>query len=147
MAVRDNVLKPIDKARAIVANLGLRRYTVTIRRRAWSGGAPGAGVATHTDLLLSPTPRVRALAPREVASSGGTYEEGDYRVDKITPTFLGPPPGGYTPAQLNPEPGAAEDVVVVLAGDDGTKVCTIVGAPADRAFGYELIVRPRREAP
>lgn len=147
MAVRDNILVPLDAARSIIAGLGLRRYTVTVRRRAWSGGQPGAGTATNTDLVLSPTPRVRTLAPREVAASGGTYEEGDYRVDKITPAFLGPPPGGYTPAQLHPEPGAAEDVVVVLAGDDGAKVCTIVGAPADRAFGYELIVRPRREAP
>jgi hypothetical protein len=147
MTVRDNVLVPLDAARAIIAGLGLRRYAVTVRVRTWSGGRPGAGAATNADLALSPTPRVRTLAPREVAASGGTYEEGDYRVDKITPAFSGPPSGGYTPAQLNPEPGADQDVVVLLGGDDGAKVCTLVGAPADRAFGYELIVRPRREAP
>lgn len=147
MAVRDNILVPLDAARGIIAGLGLRRYAVTIRRRAWSGGAPGAGTATNTDIVLSPTPRVRALAPREVAGSGGTYEDGDYRVDKITPAFVGPPVGGYTPTQLNPVPATGEDIVVLLVGDDGTKVCTIIGAPADRAFGYELVVRPRLESP
>lgn len=147
MAVRDNILVPLDAARGIIAGLGLRRYAVTVRVRTWAGGRPGAGAATNADLVLSPTPKVRAIAPREVASSGGTYEEGDYRVEKITPAFVGPPAGGYTAAQLHPEPAANQDVVVVLAGDDGEKVCTILGAPVDRAFAYELTVRPRRESP
>lgn len=145
--VRDACLAPINAARATIAALGLRRYTVTVRRRTWDGGSPGLGAVTNHDLVVTPTPRVRALAPREVASSGGTYEEGDYRVDKITPAYAGPPAGGYTPAELHPTPAANEDVVVILEGDDGEKVCTIVSAPADRAFGYELVVRPRREAP
>lgn len=147
MTVRDNVLVPLDAARGIIAGLGLRRYTVTVRTRTWSGGAPGAGVATHSDVVLSPTPRVREVSARQIAGSGGTYEAGDFRVDKITPAFAGPPAGGYTPAQLNPVPAANQDVVVVLVGDDGTKVCTIIDAPADRAFGYSLTVRPRRETP
>ena len=144
MTVRDNVLVPLDAARAVIAGLGLRRYAVTVRTRTWSGGAPGAGDASNADLVLTPTPRVRALSTREVASSGGTFESGDYRIDKITPAYAG---GGYTPEQLSPVPAADQDVVVVLAGDDGTKVCTIVGSSHDRAFGYSLIVRPRRETP
>lgn len=144
MTVRDNVLVPLDAARGVIAGLGLRRYAVTVRTRTWSGGAPGAGTATNADRVLSPTPRVRAVSPREVAASGGTFEAGDYRIDKITPAYAG---GGYTPSQLVPVPAGDQDVVVVLAGDDGTKVCTIVAASHDRAFGYALVVRPRRETP
>lgn len=150
MTVRDGILPIIDNARGIIANLGLRRYTATIRRRTWPGGRPGSGNAVNTDLVITPTPRVRVVSAREIASSGGTYQEGDYRIDRITPRYTGATSGGYTPEQLKPVITAAdEDVVVVLAGDEQlVKVCAFVGPVMfDRAFGYSLVVRQKRETP
>jgi hypothetical protein len=146
--VRSDVLPDLDEARALIDELGLRRYSVTIRRRQWSGGKPGLGTATNTDLVLSPRPRVREISVREVAGSGGTFESGDFRIDKITPRYTAPTTGGYTPAMLVISPAnAAQDVVIVLVGDDGTKVCTLVESSFDRSFGYSMVVRPRRETP
>jgi hypothetical protein len=150
VTVRDNILPILDNARGIVANLGLRRYSVTIRRRTWSGSKPGLGIATNDDLVLTPTPRVRLVSAREIASSGGTYQEGDFRIDRITPRFTSPTVGGYTPEQIKPAiTDPADDLVVVLAGDEQlVKICTHVGPVAfDRAFGYSQVVRQKRETP
>ena len=110
MTTRDEVLPDLDEARAIIAGEGLRRYSVTIRVRTWSAGRIGGGTATNADLVLSPAPRVRVLSSREIAASGGTYEEGDYRIDKITPAYSAPTTGGYTPAKLKPIPATGQDV-------------------------------------
>lgn len=148
MSLRDELLPVVDELRGLPGEFGFRRFTVTIRRRTWSGGQPGSGTATNTDLVIAPAPRVRQIGAKEVASSGGTFETGDYRCTKITPAFTGPPAGGHTPAQLHPQDlTAAQDLVVVLVADDGTKLCTIVAAHFDEALGYELVVRPRRETP
>lgn len=145
---RDDVLPDLDGARAEVDATGLRRYAVTIRTRTWSGGAPGVGTATNSDLPITPRPRVRDLSAREVASSGGTFSAGDMRLDRITPRYTTPTTGGYTPEQLNPPVSAAnQDVVVVLTGDDGVMLATVVAVNFDRSFGYSLVVRPRRETP
>lgn len=243
MSKRDNILPAFDRARTKLDTLGLRRYAVATRRRTWSGGRKGLGTATTADTPLVPTPRVRQLSTREIAASGGKYQQGDFRIDRITPAFakvaspvtrtgtgagtvtpasaipatgvtagsyavrvliaLGGAPGtatfqystdggatysaaaltpvspatfqvpglglalafagafvaadvyafdarcgGYTPALLELAPATdAQEVALVLTGDDGTKVCGLVDTGFDRAFGYTLTVRPRRETP
>lgn len=87
MADRDDILPDLDEARAEIAAIGLRRYSVTLRARTWTGGDPGIGTAADVDLPLIPAPRTRQLTSAEIANSGGTYEKGDYRVDKITPGY------------------------------------------------------------
>lgn len=101
--LRDDLLGVVDELRDLPDEFGIRRFqAVTLRRRKWSGGSPGLGTATNVDLVLSPVPRVRILSTAEVLASEGSYEQGDYQVDKITPRYLdGTTYGGYYPtAQL-----------------------------------------------
>ncbi len=144
--LRDGLLPVIDSLRALPSVFGLRRYTVTLRSRAWSGGAIGRGTATNTDTVLTPAPRVRAVTAMEVAQSAGTWREGDLRLDKITPQYTTPTTGGYTPMQLalRPPANGATDVCVILVGDEGPVEAQIVERRFDRAFGYSLIVRISR---
>lgn len=142
--IRDKLLPTVDKLRQLPNRFGIRRYTVTIRRRTWSGGAPGRGVATDADTVLFPVPRVRVMSTDEIAASGGTYREGDFVINAITPSYGA---GGYTPAQLNLRPnGPAEDVTVILTGDEGTVECDVVQLWFHRAFNYHVVVRARRTA-
>ena len=144
MSIRDDLLPVVDQLRQLPDDFGLRRYTVTIRRRVWSGGAPGLGTPANTDLVLTPKPKVRQLSSREVADSGGTYEMGDYELSRITPRYSSPTTGGYTPTQLLLQPeGADQDVCVILNGDEGEIECQVVTSTFDRAFRYTLVVRRR----
>lgn len=124
MTDRDDALPDVQQARADVQGVGLRRYAITIRKRTWAGGFPGIGAMTPTDLVITPTPRVRQLHSREIAASGGTYEQGDYRVDKITPGFCyigigfvtatGSGLGTVTPTNSVPSPGVNIGTYAVL---------------------------------
>lgn len=138
MSLRDDLLPVVDQLRQLPDDFGLRRYSVTLRRRVWSGGAPGLGTATVTDVVLSPRPRVRQLNSKEVAASGGTYEEGDYRIDRVTPSYTG---GGYAPDELYLRAvNADEDVAVILVGDAGfEEECEVRSSTFDRAFGFSIV--------
>lgn len=142
--VRDKVLPAIDKACTIIARLGLRRYAVTVRRRAWSSGRVGEGTTTDTDLTITPAPRVREVSAYQIFQSNGTLRTGDFTIDKITPRYTAPTTGGYQPSQIDLQPtSAAEEVLILLAGDEGTFECTVVEKYFDRAFGYRLVVHPK----
>lgn len=239
MSDRDDALADLDAARADIAAVGLYRYALTVRVRAWGGRRPQEGVATLADTPILPRPRTRVLTLREVAASGGTYRDGDYFVTGITPPFAvqqiatrqvaGPSPygtggvvpsaeipatgvrdavspvevrcltpgaaavatfeysldagatwtaagaaapsfdvpavglrvtptgsfaagdtytflwasGGFTPAQVRPTfaAGSGSDVRYVLAGDEGTLLCTLIECDFDRAFGLRLVLR------
>jgi len=143
--IRDGLLPVVDALRQLPSDFGIRRYSVTLRSRAWSGGSPGLGTATDTDTLISPAPRVRVLSPKEVASSGGTYQDGDFMIEKITPAYTSPTTGGWAPSVLQQVPGAsADDVVIVMVGDEGTIECTAVKFFFDRPFNYRVVARARR---
>lgn len=144
MSLRDELLPLVTLGNQLGDDFGVNRHAVTIRLRTWSGGAPGIGTATNTDLAITPRPKVKALSPREIASSGGTFTDGDLRIAPIPPQHVG---GGFTPAQLQPAPAANQDVVVVLVDDQQTTLATIVVADFSKPFRYELVVRPRRETP
>lgn len=76
---------PINSARGIIQSLGFRQYQLTVIRRTWSGGRVGTGVATDTRLPITPAPKTRIVSLQEVAASAGTLQEGDMRLEKITP--------------------------------------------------------------
>ena len=139
--LRDGLLKIADSLRALPNTFGLRRYSVTLRTRKWSGGKPGSGTATVTDVVLTPPPKVRVLKTEEVASSGGTYRDGDLMVEKITPKYDA---GGYTPAQLNLRPATDEDVAVILTGDEGTLEAQVIKVYFDKPFNARMVVRITR---
>jgi len=142
MSLRDDLLPVVNALRSLPNTFGLRRYTVAIRRRAWSGGKPGNGVATVTDLAINPPPKVRFVSTEEIASSGGTYREGDVMIDRITPRFVVPTTGGFSPVMLNIRPNsAAEDVAIVLNGDEGLLEAEVIKFNFTRAFNYWMVVR------
>lgn len=87
MTLRDSLIPVVDNARQMVADSGLRPYTVTIRTRVWSGGKIGTGEATDSDLVISPAPKVERFPVRLIASSGGIYQEGDLQITKISATY------------------------------------------------------------
>lgn len=142
--VRDRVLAPINRARTIIARLGFQRYTVTVRTRTWAGGAPGLPVGStpsHSDLVITPSPRVRTLSAKEIAGSGGTYQEGDFIVTGITPQFTLQGGGGYSPAQLRPTVSAPnQDVCYILTGDEGPIECFLHEERVANPFEYTLIL-------
>lgn len=140
--LRDDLLPVIDELRQLPNEFGIRRYTVTLRTRTWSGGAVGRGTATAVDAVLFPVPRVQVITTAEIAASGGTYREGDFRVTAITPSYG---TGGYSPTALNLRPSATnKDVTVILTGDEGTIECGVVEFHFDRPFRYTMVVREKR---
>lgn len=142
LTLRDKLLPTIDRLRELPDAFGLRRYTVTLRRRRWASGVVGRDEKySWVDVAITPKPRVRLLSTEEVASSGGTFTNGDMRVDKITPKYLVPFLGGYAPDDLKLVPKAGEDVCILLEGDDGKGEYQIVQIKIDRAFTYSLVVR------
>ncbi len=133
------VLPALDALRGIGGLLGLRVFTVKVRKRVWSGvpagyrpGAPGVPGMTKVDTdtvltnqaadgSLQPV-RVRQVTRREVMSSGGQLADRDLRVGPMTPTFAASflPAGGVTDATVNPAPtGSATELIWILSANDG----------------------------
>ena len=140
--LRASLLPVLNKARGIIDDLGFRTSDVVIRTRRWVGERSAEG--DYTDDLLplrNPRPRVRTLSTQEVAASGGKYELGDLRIDKLTPRFAGPPAGGYTPAQLDPPVGEeGVEVRYVVTGAFAGEYA-IQSGNFDRALGYSIVIR------
>ena len=152
MSAIARVLYAVDRARSRCALTGCHVYTIKIRRRLWSGARVGEGSATDTDLDLvyagGGSPSVRTVSTRQVASSGGTFREGDFEISEITPRYTTPVSGGYTPTQLNPTVALDnEECFYVLLGPEGEIHCTPVKFVFDDACHYVVYVRPRRETP
>jgi uncharacterized protein YjdB len=151
MTIRDNALPKFNRARAKIQQVGLRRYSVTLRRRIWSGGRVGEGDVTNEDIVITPSPKVRLAKPlatqmEYIMTSGGTIRTRVYEIDKITPRFTdrNGAVGGYTPEQLRmvvPAGALNVEPVVILVGDDGqARECTQITVDDDRAFSYSMMV-------
>lgn len=91
---RDEILEAFQEGRQAIDDFGLRRTYVYVRSRRWYAGssapwtpASGAGVGYPVDgtTQVLPTPRVRDLDTRFIVASGGRFQVGDVRIDKITP--------------------------------------------------------------
>ncbi len=109
---RDDFRELADELRAIPSEPGIdvRPSRVIVRTRTWSSGRIQTGTAIVSDLELLPVPHVRATAG-----------DPSMLVGPITPAYPGPPPGGYTPAQLNPADSAGTETVHVILGPDGVE--------------------------
>lgn len=106
--LRDDVLPIIDDGRALMDELGFRRFDITLRTVAWSGDRVGLGTATTTDTALTLEPsgsriNVKRVSQHDVVASGGLYQDGDYTVGPITPTYTG---GGHAVVDFDPAVGA-----------------------------------------
>jgi len=148
--VRDRVLRPINRARQIMARLGFRRYAVTRRIRTWTvNGAPcrpgtKGAVSTNEDLDFTVSngapPKVRMVTEVEIVNSAGRFQQGDLRISRITPVFAG---GGYSPSDIVPVILAVnQECCWILTGDEGSFECAPVGGLEwGKAFGYQITVR------
>ena len=154
MSLRDTILPLFDVARTLVESVGLRRFAVTARRRVWSGPYTGDGIPTNQDIVISPTPKVRAItggsSPQGqleyVLANADLIKDRYYKIDKITPEYsVNGVSGGYSVKQLllrvDPDLRNIEPVIV-LVGDDGyLRECVQLAFGLDRAFGYSMIVK------
>lgn len=136
MALRDDLLPVFGDARALVEGFGLRTSGLSVQVSRWPG-VPGDGRPAVTVLAISPSPKIRTVNMREIASSGGRYLDGDVRVTKITPSYAG---GGYTEAQLRPVANERTEVVYVVTGAMAGDY-VLVDSDFSRNFGYELTLR------
>jgi hypothetical protein len=157
--LRDELLETFNDVRGLINDLGLRRYVVIVRMRTWSGGDVGLGTATNADVILTPTPRVRVLREAEVASSGGTYRTGDYRVDKITPAYAIPGSvtvaivgaGEIVPEMAVPDSGVIAgtySIVAQILSDGATGVAAFqVSTDGGATFGPMIVTAPSYQIP
>lgn len=149
---KDDFRKLADELRAMPGEVGIdiRPNSISVVVRTWSSGKIGSGTPTDsTPLVLTPVPKVREVSTREVASSGGRFEMGDLRVGPITPSYTGPPAGGYTTAQVAPEVAPDLDGVEVLylvTGPDAGEYRRI-SINTDFALHYTLTLRRSNRTP
>jgi len=119
MSIRLKFLKVAEAARRLsgpaFADI---RCTVTIRKRTWSGYAPGDGTYVDEDLVLPPHYPVRPVNSQDVFGSAGRYEIGDISVNHITPSDGNGT--GYTREQLKPTVTANNvEIIYVVRDMDG----------------------------
>lgn len=144
------------------SGLDLRPTTVSIITRITNAQHIGAGLNTDTVLVLPNWIKVRHITQREIAASGGRYEEGSVKVGPIRPQFNDPflGSGGYTQAQLDPkqtfDPAMrtqyAFAVIYRLAQEDPTGDgiagdYRLVELKRDRALRYDLVLNRVRATP
>lgn len=115
MSVRTAILPALDTVRSVLGPnvMDLRPTLVTIIQRVWAGGEidSPADFYNDTSLVLPNFTAVRHQTEREIAGSGGRYEDDNVIVGPVTPQYtnLDGTTGGFTEAQLDPtlvfEPG------------------------------------------
>jgi hypothetical protein len=102
----DDLLEIVDDARSLLGpeDIDLRPTAVTILTRVWGNGVRGDGHSHDTPLVLPDYTKVRHVTQREIAGSGGLYEQGDVLIGPITPQFVDADGTvrGFTEAQLAP---------------------------------------------
>lgn len=139
------MLPVVDNGRALANEFGLRQFRVYLRTRSYSGDlGDKTRIENETELTVvgGNPPKVVLLKTQEVASSGGRYADGDYRVGPFTPRYTNPDnsTGGYTRIDLDPS-GSGVDVAYHIVGNGTDDYFSLVEAHFDRNFGYTLIVR------
>lgn len=134
MTLRDDVIPTANAARQLIADLGFRRYAVTVRRVTWPG-EPGVGAPVVEDLVISPPPKVEDRPERVRWAAPGTFEEGDRRVTKINPLL--------TRARLGGDPQPGEEWVWLLDDGQGAAEYTAATVPEQRNLAWEVYLRRR----
>ena len=119
MSIIKDSLPILDKARALLADVGLRPYTVSVLVRTWvNGDRVGTGnlVETETPLTVADgrPPKVRQLSAKELVAQGGALEDQTFEVGPLTPDYG---VGGTQADTLNPPMGEhPQEVFYVLKG-------------------------------
>ena len=145
MSFRTDILPTVDAVRAIAGPSGLdvRVNQLTIITRTWSGGRLGMGTSSDARLELAQIYKVKVVSSKEIAGSGGRYQQEDIRVGPITPAYSG---GGYTPTQLAPTGANGVEILYQLTGPNAG-IYSLVECCTDASFHYSLVLRRRRTTP
>ncbi len=168
MPVVPTILPALDAIRSIGGLLGLRPFSVKVRRRVWYGERPGVGQHVDTDTVLTnqmpdgtlQPVLVRQLARREVIASAGLYTDRDLRVGPMTPNYqplLQMSPGGYDDTTLDPAPMTtpqmSAETMVIVSAPNGTYGIPAAGVCCDKvgeeatALHYYVILRANGRIP
>jgi hypothetical protein len=146
----DGVLPILDKARALLDEVGLRPFTVTVRTVTWSGERVGLGTATTVDTPLTVADnkrvKVRQLKGQEVVAQGGLYGEQWLLVGPFTPAYSG---GGVSESTLNPATvsGPREVYYKVTDSRAGTTWYDLVTINTDSSFRSTMVLRKSSKVP
>lgn len=147
MSLRDDILSGVlQNTRPLLANLGFRTNSLSLVIRTWSGGKPGASGATATDsdaVDIYPIPRIRAVSQRDIAGSGGRYQDGDLRADRLSPKNAA---GGYDVTDLRPIVSTGQEIIYKITGPNEGEY-ELVDIETAQNFQYVLILRRRRITP
>lgn len=150
-ACLDSIRGCADQARKCVE--WARASQVTIRTRVWAGGGRnGIEPHTDTDLVMPRRWPVKQLSQREVAGSGGKYNDGDIRVSDISPAYVSHGGGGFTPQQLDPsmllpKPCNDTEILYLLDGDQ-TGIFSLVSLDTSSdPTAWSMVLRNTRLSP
>lgn len=135
----------LQVTRPYLASLGFRTNTVSMVTRAWTAkpGSQGATYTESTPLEIYPIPRVRAMSEEDVASSGGKYQSGDLRVDRLSCKHAS---GGYDPEDLRPIVGQHTEIVYLVTGPNEGEF-ELIDLETTHNFEFVLTLRRRRTTP
>jgi len=159
VSLRDRLLPVADRIRSIAGptklsgndGLDVRPNSLTITVRTWPGrlGDTTAGEYSDASTTLAPVPRIRSLTSREVAASGGLYEQGDLLVGPITPAYTNTDAstGGYSETDLAPVQSTDSIEVLYLITGPSAGDYRRIELRRGRAFRYELVLRKKQTTP
>ena len=140
-----------DRLRAISGpeHMNQRPHRLSILTRTWSGGYKEAGEASETAIDLPQHFPVRQVSTREIAASGGRYEQGDMAVEGITPEYVDPGGNlrGYSPLALDPRVTRnGVEIIYRLTGPHEGDY-QLVELQSWRPYSYTLVLRRRSDSP
>lgn len=119
MSIVSDSLNILDSARALLSDVGLRPYRVSVRVTKWKESL-GVGPKTVTDTELTVAdgkpPKVRQLSAKEIVASGGQLGDLMLEVGPLTPPYTG---GGVETSDITPETNAFEQEVQYIVFGPG----------------------------
>lgn len=140
---RDRLNAIADRARRIA--VPIRTCTVSIRKATWSGDQVGDGTATFGPALALPTyVKVREITSKEVAASGGKFEEEDLMVGPITPSFGS---GGLKLSDIIPDALSDKEAIEYTVAGAVNGIYRLFGSTEAKPFRCMLTLRRTRKTP
>jgi len=88
--------------------------------------------------------KVTNLTSKEIASSGGRFEDGAIRFGPVTPDFG---TGGYTPAMLKPTVTTDDTQIIYLLTGQVAGEYALAQLQTTKPFSYVLFLNRKRTTP
>ncbi len=152
--LRDSLLPAIDRIRGIPGILGLRRYSVSVIQRTWTGTRPGLGAsldtttAVLTDLGLYQV-KVESVTERDIIASGNLYSDQDLKIGPITPPYTGSAADNNAITVFDPVVGLSPTEIFFNVKGDGYPAAGAwfkkVSQSVTKNFRYTFVVRRTAE--